>query len=233
MNHILFAIIYSVAASNEVEASANGFEQDEYSLTHKGFTYRVHCKRDKSTFEEAVKYCESVGMRLPVPRSSKANDLLFSFAVEQEKNILLGIADSPQTGYADIYTGKSLKFENWIPRGGVLSSVFSSIISPNSNIHHVITHYANALSKAFWADYSFAVLNYESGQWYRENGGTDKQFWTICVVEQNQMPNMFDWQVYENTEQPLFAATVVTSAIIMFVGMVNWIVIQVSDPRIY
>ena len=96
-------------------------------------------------------------MRLPVPRSSKgkvlpstavlevldrntiniswivvypwkANDLLFSFAVEQEKNILLGIADSPQTGHADIYTGKSLKFENWIPRGGVLSSVFSSII---------------------------------------------------------------------------------------------------------
>ena len=31
---------------------------DEYSLTHKGFTYRVHCKRDESTFEEAVKYCE-------------------------------------------------------------------------------------------------------------------------------------------------------------------------------
>ena len=58
----------------------------------------------------------------------KANDLLFSFAAEQGKNILLGIADSPQTGYADIYTGKSLKFENWIQRGGVLSSVFSSII---------------------------------------------------------------------------------------------------------
>ena len=97
----------------------------------------------------------------------------------------------------------------------------------------MISHYTEALLKAFWADYSFAVLNYESGQWYRENGGTDKQFWTICVVEQNQMPNMFDWQVYENTEEPLFAATVVTSAIIMFVGMVNWIVIQVSDPRIY
>ena len=27
MNHILFAIIYSVAASNEVKASAIGFEQ--------------------------------------------------------------------------------------------------------------------------------------------------------------------------------------------------------------
>ena len=50
----------------------------------------------------------------------EANDLLFSFAAEHEKNVLLGIADSPQTGYVDIYTGKSLKFENWEPRGGVL-----------------------------------------------------------------------------------------------------------------
>ena len=105
--------------------------------------------------------------------------------------------------------------------------------SPNSNIYHVITHYAKALSKAFWADYSFAVLGYESGEWIRENGGTNKEFWTICVVEENQMPNMFDWQVYENTEQPLFAATVVTSAVILVVSVVNWVVIQVTDPRIY
>ena len=97
----------------------------------------------------------------------------------------------------------------------------------------MITHYAKALSKAFWADYSFAVLNHESGQWIRKTGGTDEKFWTICVAEQNQMPNMFDWQVYENTEQPLFAATVVTSAVIMLVGVVNWIFIQVSDPQIY
>lgn len=67
----------------------------------------------------------------------KANDLLFSFAAEHEKNILLGIADSPQTGYADIYTGKSLKFENWEPRGGVLSSVFSSIIR-DGYIHTIL-----------------------------------------------------------------------------------------------
>ena len=58
----------------------------------------------------------------------KANDLLFSFISEQEKNIILGIADSPQTGHADIYTGKSLKFENWKPRGGILSSILHSII---------------------------------------------------------------------------------------------------------
>ena len=46
-------------------------------------------------------------------------------------------------------------------------------------------------------DYSFAVLDYETGQWVRKNGGTSEQFWTVCVAEQNQMPNMFDWQVYE------------------------------------
>merc|ERR1711885_33432 len=140
--------------------------------------------------------------------------------------ILLGIADSPQTGYADIYTGKSLKFENWQPRGGVLSSMFESIISPDSNIYHVITHYAKALSKAFWADYSFAVLSHESGKWVRKDGGTSEQFWTVCVAEQNRMPNMMDWEVYENTDQPVFAATLVTSAVIFFVGAVNWVVIQ-------
>ena len=109
---------------------------------------------------------------------------------------------------------------------------FISQKSPESNIYHVISHYTEALLKAFWADYSFAVLSYESGQWIRESGASGKQFWTICVAEQNQMPNMFDWQVYENTEQPLFAATVVTSAIIFFVGAINWIVIQGLDPRI-
>ena len=105
--------------------------------------------------------------------------------------------------------------------------------SPDSNIYHVIAHYAKALSKAFWADYSFAVLSYESGKWVRKDGGTSEQFWTVCVAEQNRMPNMMDWEVYENTDQPVFAATLVTSAVIFFVGAVNWVVIQVSDPRIY
>ena len=61
----------------------------------------------------------------------------------------------------------------------------------------MIAYYFKALSKALWMDYSFAVLDYETGQWVRKNGGTSEQFWTVCVAEQNQMPNMFDWQVYE------------------------------------
>ena len=55
-------------------------------------------------------------------------------------------------------------------------------------------------------DYSFAVLDYESGQWVRKNGGTSEQFWTVCVAEQNQMPNMFDWQVYEGRDPRTFPA---------------------------
>ena len=65
----------------------------------------------------------------------KANELLYNFVSDQEKNILLGIADSPQTSYADIYTGKSLKFENWKPYGGVLSSIFESNIRNGLNLY--------------------------------------------------------------------------------------------------
>ena len=38
---------------------------------------------------------------------------------------------------------------------------------------------------------------------------------------------MSPWDPDKDTEQPLFAATVVTSAVIFFVGAVNWMIIQV------